>query len=405
MAGLLNLVRGLVPSGENYVTEEGLRHLRNYKYQSVDKSPNMITLIGLSFELIDVIIVLLLVPDLTGPGPSWIYYCFAAGIWLYSTFDNVDGKQARRTNTSSPLGELFDHGCDALNCTIACIVEAASFAMGNTWTTLGLFLTITWTFYISTWEEYHTGVLYLGYINGPTEFIAFACVACILSGIYGPAIWHVSARQYVPLIGHKFPESWELIDVMLLTVIFLSFTAQFATSLFNVYSACKEKGKSFFDTLYGLVPYFVFVGGAYVWAANSTIVIGNTHMILYMAVVGFAFGRMVSKIILSHLMGAPFQTYTVQMAPIFIGAVLSFFGLFSSRSELVFMWASLFFVAFAYFHWALIVIDRFCTHLNIKCLSIPNISKVCFSFSFCNWRRGAREDDGPTSHPSPFKCA
>jgi len=29
---------------------------------------------------------------------------------LYSTFDNVDGRQARRTKSSSALGELFDHG-------------------------------------------------------------------------------------------------------------------------------------------------------------------------------------------------------------------------------------------------------------------------------------------------------
>ena len=42
----------------------------------------------------------------------------AACLWLYSTFDNVDGKQARRTGSSSPLGELFDHGCDALNCSV-----------------------------------------------------------------------------------------------------------------------------------------------------------------------------------------------------------------------------------------------------------------------------------------------
>lgn len=27
----------------------------------------------------------------------------------YSTMDNVDGKQARRTGTSSPLGELFEY--------------------------------------------------------------------------------------------------------------------------------------------------------------------------------------------------------------------------------------------------------------------------------------------------------
>lgn len=27
----------------------------------------------------------------------------------YSTMDNVDGKQARRTGSSSPLGELFEY--------------------------------------------------------------------------------------------------------------------------------------------------------------------------------------------------------------------------------------------------------------------------------------------------------
>lgn len=45
-------------------------------------------------------------------------FSYALCLWLYSTFDNVDGKQARRTGSSSPLGELFDHGCDALNCSV-----------------------------------------------------------------------------------------------------------------------------------------------------------------------------------------------------------------------------------------------------------------------------------------------
>jgi ethanolaminephosphotransferase len=33
---------------------------------------------------------------------------------LYQTFDNLDGKQARRTNSSSPIGMILDHGCDAI---------------------------------------------------------------------------------------------------------------------------------------------------------------------------------------------------------------------------------------------------------------------------------------------------
>ena len=37
------------------------------------------------------------------------------GIFIYQTLDAIDGKQARRTGSSSPLGELFDHGCDSLS--------------------------------------------------------------------------------------------------------------------------------------------------------------------------------------------------------------------------------------------------------------------------------------------------
>jgi len=57
------------------------------------------------------------------------------GLWLYSTFDNIDGKQARRTKQSSPLGELFDHGCDSLNCAVGSIVEAAALSLGQTYYT------------------------------------------------------------------------------------------------------------------------------------------------------------------------------------------------------------------------------------------------------------------------------
>lgn len=47
--------------------------------------------------------------------PSWCYFLCALGLFIYQTLDAIDGKQARRTNSSSPLGELFDHGCDALS--------------------------------------------------------------------------------------------------------------------------------------------------------------------------------------------------------------------------------------------------------------------------------------------------
>ena len=74
-------------------------------------------------------------PDLLTPSPRWLYLVHGLFLFLYQvrtgsgcphnhcpcklcslrfpqTFDAVDGKQARRTGSSSPLGELFDHGGD-----------------------------------------------------------------------------------------------------------------------------------------------------------------------------------------------------------------------------------------------------------------------------------------------------
>jgi phosphatidylglycerophosphate synthase len=49
--------------------------------------------------------------------PNWCFLFAGLCVWIYSTLDAVDGKQARRTKSSSPLGQLFDHGCDSFSIT------------------------------------------------------------------------------------------------------------------------------------------------------------------------------------------------------------------------------------------------------------------------------------------------
>jgi ethanolaminephosphotransferase len=55
---------------------------------------------------------------LEGPLPFW--YGIFAGVFYFANtvFDNMDGKQARRTGAGSPMGMVFDHGTDAL---VACM--------------------------------------------------------------------------------------------------------------------------------------------------------------------------------------------------------------------------------------------------------------------------------------------
>ena len=45
---------------------------------------------------------------------NYQYIYFAIAFFVYQTLDAIDGKHARNTKRSSPLGMLMDHGCDSL---------------------------------------------------------------------------------------------------------------------------------------------------------------------------------------------------------------------------------------------------------------------------------------------------
>lgn len=79
--------------------------------------------------------------------------------------DGIDGKQARRTGTSSILGELFDHGLDAWSTSFFAIAIYDIFGQGI-WGApplrfLLVLMALQCTFAFSHWEKYNTGVLYL----------------------------------------------------------------------------------------------------------------------------------------------------------------------------------------------------------------------------------------------------
>lgn len=79
--------------------------------------------------------------------------------------DGTDGKQARRTGSSSPLGELMDHGLDSWASVLMPICLYSLFGRGDSdlpperlyW----VMLAVTFMFFLTHWEKYNTGVLYL----------------------------------------------------------------------------------------------------------------------------------------------------------------------------------------------------------------------------------------------------
>lgn len=76
-------------------------------------APNLITFLGLVSLGLHTALCFWFSPDLRQPLPAWLPIAGALVQFFYQTMDAIDGKQARRTGSSSPLGQLFDHGAGA----------------------------------------------------------------------------------------------------------------------------------------------------------------------------------------------------------------------------------------------------------------------------------------------------
>ncbi|KAH0543731.1 hypothetical protein FGG08_001913, partial [Glutinoglossum americanum] len=106
---------------------------------------------------------------------------------------------ARRTHQSGPLGELFDHGVDALNTTLEVLLFAASTNLGQSSSTFLTLFGCLLTFYVQTWEEYHTKTLYLGLVSGPVEGVLTLCGVFLVTAVYGGG--HIWERSVLGTFG------------------------------------------------------------------------------------------------------------------------------------------------------------------------------------------------------------
>ena len=113
-----------------YIQKEYYDNIINYKYRSTDSSitykyvisplcnrlvklfpkwvaPNLITVSGFFLNLCYFIVTAYYTKLKGGVVPPWACFFSAFCYLIYQILDNIDGKQARRTNSSSALGLLI----------------------------------------------------------------------------------------------------------------------------------------------------------------------------------------------------------------------------------------------------------------------------------------------------------
>lgn len=128
-------------------------------------------------------------PDAKQDMPPWLLLLGALSIFVYQTLDACDGKQARRTQSQSQLGELFDHGCDSLSTIFIALIVAIACKLGSSPTLLfSQCVFAICLFYIAHWQTYVSGTLRFGRFD-VTEIQFSIMFMLIITAILGSSIW------------------------------------------------------------------------------------------------------------------------------------------------------------------------------------------------------------------------
>ena len=313
--------------GPSILDESQKKAIREYKYRGGDMSilykhvlspmaqyfvdawtpptiaPNMITAIGLMFNLTALVLTLIYDPTLTA-APRWLSFVSGWCVVIYQTLDNMDGKQARKIGASSPLGLLFDHGCDAIVSGISAITLGSVFGAG--WTATGLFtcwVSSFFTFYMATWEEFYLHEMWLPIVNGASEGIVMVFGACMCSAYYGSGWWQEPSIA-IPFFHRSLPKlfPFQILIAQTMGIVMPGIVAQMCKVMYKLYTETgvptHVRMANFRRALGGLVLVVTFVVSTFLWCFVSKAFADARHgLALYMVT---AFVEIATHLMLMH---------------------------------------------------------------------------------------------------------
>ncbi|KAK3674405.1 Phosphotransferase [Recurvomyces mirabilis] len=394
-----------------YIRQQQLEKLNEYKYSGVDRSlvsryilkpywwskvielfplgmaPNAITLSGFGFVIANIFTMLYYTPTLDQDCPRWVYASWSIGLFLYQTFDAIDGTQARRTGQSGPLGELFDHGVDALNTSLEVLLFSATMQFGQGWKTVLVLSASLLTFYVQTWDEYHTKTLTLGLVSGPVEGILTLCVVYAVTAWKGPGYWQQSVMRAfgVPKMGFLPDVAYEM-DFGDFYMVYGGLLVVFNTveSAMNAMSARRKRNERARDALIGLLPFFAIWTVIASYLALQPNILHN-HLVPFVFYVGLINAYSVGQMITAHLTKAQFPYQNVLALPLIYGVMDAIGPALQSRIgfgwpsalgdgvyQVAFMFTCLGFAVGVYGSFVVDVIVTICDFLDIWCLRIKH---------------------------------
>ncbi|CAL1265218.1 unnamed protein product [Larinioides sclopetarius] len=385
-----------------YLSPERIKGFENYKYSAIDTSPlsnyvmhpfwnhvvklvpkwlapNVLTFTGFLLTLLNAILLAIYdynfsassdLDQTTPPVPRWVWLVCAINHFLAHTLDGIDGKHARRTKSSGPLGELMDHGLDSWAALFMPTCMYSVFGCGEySCTQLRVFF-ILWSvhlcFIFSHWEKYNTGVLYLPWGYDISQMVLLAAFLTTYFKSY--LFWKFT----IPILNIG---SGEVIEILIYAG---TFAMSLPVSLYNIYCAYKKgelKQASLWEAMRPLVPILLLFLSTTIWAVFSpTNILLNDARVFYW-LVGTVFSNIACRLIVSQMSSTRCEAFNWLFYPIGLALLYIFSCPHHSRTEVQIAWALLILSILAHIHYGVCVVQQMCRHFKIHCFSLRKDEK------------------------------
>ncbi|XP_018572667.1 cholinephosphotransferase 1 isoform X3 [Anoplophora glabripennis] len=324
-------------------------------------APNLITILGLVINIITALILVWYSPDAKLEAPRWACALCGLGLFIYQSLDAIDGKQARRTGTANPLGELFDHGCDSISTVFvalsACIAVQLGYYPG--WMFFQCFCAVT-LFYCAHWQTYVSGTLRFGRVDvTEAQFTIMGILA--ISAIFGPSVWSTKF----------FSDTFYLWYLIPLSTLVCGLVALYSSLIVIFTGGVGKNGSTVAGTsvLSPVIPFSMVLVPAFIIYQKSTQEIYQNHPALYILAFGLVAAKVTNRLVVAHMTKSEMDYMDWSL----LGPTMLFLNQYFNTfvNEYYVLWLCLIWVSVDLMRYCYQICQEICDHLHIELFRIP----------------------------------
>ncbi|XP_073967249.1 choline/ethanolaminephosphotransferase 1 bbc isoform X3 [Choristoneura fumiferana] len=326
-------------------------------------APNLITILGLIVNIVTTLILVWYSPDARTDPPAWACALCALGVFVYQSLDAIDGKQARRTGSQSPLGELFDHGCDSISTVFIALGACTAVKLGEypTWMFFQCFCAMT-LFYCAHWQAYVTGTLRMGKVD-VTEAQYSIIAIHLVSATLGSSFWSTQIGGSIEL---RYSLALAALAGTALTV------GTLATAI--VAGGVGKNGSTVAGTsiLSPVIPFSLVVVPAFIIFQKSESHVYENHPALYIMAFGMVAAKVTNRLVVAHMTKSEMDYYDWSL----LGPAMLFLNQYFNNAipEYYVLWLCTIWVCVDLTRYCGQICLEICEHLKIKLFRITPVA-------------------------------